>query len=324
MPAYESEGGDRAGRRQIVLSLLFLILAATTLYLPGHVQEEVASSLRSSVLYPFIATQRAVADTRIRATRMEELQAQLDSAVASVSAHRTLAHENRQLRSLLGLREIAGPAFVPATVVRPGTRGSESMLLLNVGSADGVAVNDPVVSAEGLVGIVREVRGRSAIAMDWTHPDFRVSGMAVDGEVFGIVEPRRGSFREEDRLMLSGTPFHAELADSSLVVTSGRGSVYPRGITVGRVHSLAEAEAGWRKSYWILPAVRPASVTHVLVMTDSEAESPDDVLHLFTEEEAVDEEGEDSEIGGEEGAGEGGGGAEGDSQSESEDVGGGG
>ncbi len=267
MPTYETEGGQGTGRRQGTLAGLFLVLAVVALYLPGPAQEGVASALRGSVLLPFISAQQGIVDARIRTAEVEALQARLDSTLAAMSVQRPLADENRRLRELLSLRDRAGPSFVPATVVRPGTRGSESMFVLDAGSEAGVSVNDPVVSADGLLGVVREVQARSAIAMDWTHPDFRVSAMSVDGEVYGLVEPSRGAFREADRLLLSGTPYHSEVRDSTLIVTSGRGSVYPRGIAIGRVHSLHEAQDGWRKSYWLLPAVTPAAATHVLVMT---------------------------------------------------------
>ncbi len=79
------------------------------------------------------------------------------------------------------------------------------MFLVDVGGDDGVREGAPVVSAHGLVGKIREVRPRSAVGMDWTYPDFRVSAMLVDGSAFGIVENVRGAFREEDRLMLNGT-----------------------------------------------------------------------------------------------------------------------
>jgi rod shape-determining protein MreC len=276
MPAYETEGGQGAGRLQGALTGVFLLLAVLALFLPGPAQEAVASTLRGSVLYPFVAAQRGLVEARARGDRIEELQARLDSTLAAVAAQRPMVGENRRLRALLDLRERAGPSFAPATVVRPGTRGSESMFVLDVGTEHGVAVNDPVVSAEGLLGVVREVGPRSSTAMDWTHPDFRVSAMSVDGEVFGMVEPFRGSFREEDRLLLTGTPYHAEIPDSTLIVTSGRGAVYPRGIAVGIVHSLHEAQDGWRRSYWLIPSVTPSAVNHVLVMTGGFGDVPEE------------------------------------------------
>jgi rod shape-determining protein MreC len=48
------------------------------------------------------------------------------------------------------------------------------------------------VAAGGLVGRVRNVDDNVAFGIDWMHSDFRASAMTVDGEVYGIVEPRRG------------------------------------------------------------------------------------------------------------------------------------
>ncbi len=270
MPPYDPEKISSQRRVDALVTLAFLGLSGLLLLLPPPVQHQISSGLRGSVLAPFIWTQEALREVRIRAGEVEVLQVQLDSVVATVSSQRTLEEENRRLRSLLELTERAGGGFVSASVVRPGTRGSESMFLLDVGVDDGVRVNHPVVTAEGLVGVVREVGRRTALAMDWTHPDFRVSAMTVDGEVYGIVEIRRGAFREEDRLLLNGVPYHTPLESGVGIVTSGRGAVYPRGILIGTVSELAESEAGWRRSYWVRPAVRTQSATHVLVLTHEE------------------------------------------------------
>ena len=243
------------------------MLGGTLMVLPAGEQEVIASALRASVLAPFIWTQESLHQTRARAVEADHLQTRLDSMAAELATRRTLQEENQRLRELLELRERAGPGFQPATAIRPGTRGSESMFLVDVGGRDGVAVGDPIITARGLVGVVRGVGSRSALAMDWTHPDFRVSVMAADGEAYGILEPSPGAFREEDLLVLTGIPYHTALDEGAPVVTSGMGGVYPRGIPVGTVEGVAETEAGWRRSYRVRPAVHPGSVTHVLVLT---------------------------------------------------------
>jgi rod shape-determining protein MreC len=140
------------------------------------------------------------------------------------------------------------------------------MFLLDVGALDGVAENDAVVTPDGLLGAIRGVTPRTSVAMDWTHPDFRASAMTLDGEVLGVVEPSAGSFREEDRLLFRGVPYHTDVQVGTLVVTSGVGAVYPRGIPLGVVGELAETDAGWARSYFLEPAARPGSETHVLVL----------------------------------------------------------
>jgi rod shape-determining protein MreC len=103
--------------------------------------------------------------------------------------------------------------------------------------------------------------------MDWTHPDFRASAMTLGGEVLGVEEPSRGSFREEDRLVFRGVPYHTDVELGTPVVTSGVGAVYPRGIPLGVVEGLADTDAGWARSYFLQPAARPGSETHVLVLS---------------------------------------------------------
>ncbi len=275
MTAFIPDPEERRERRHGAVALIFFGLSLVIVYLPAPQQQQVAAALRSTVLRPFILVQETLSRARVAATEADELQRQRDSLVERLTNQTTLSEENRRLRRLLGLQRRLGTAYAAASVLRPGTQGSESMFLLDVGRSEGVETGAPVITGDGLVGVVREVRDDGAIGMDWTHPDFRVSAMDREGRAYGIVEPRRGDFREEDRLALTGTPYHTRLEDGTLVVTSGRGGVYPRGIPVGRVDGLAEAEGGWRKTYWIRPAVAVGSVRHVLVSSGEDTVGAD-------------------------------------------------
>jgi rod shape-determining protein MreC len=266
MPPYPSENDEGRGRARMWVALAFLATAMLLRGVPPGAQQEVAALIRGSLLRPFLAIQESLAQTRLRTLEVEDLQAELDSLVAALTGQRTLAEENRRLKGLLELQERAAPVFRAVSVLRPGTAGSESMFLVDAGTLEGVTAGAPVVTRRGLVGVIREAGRGSSVGMDWTYPDFRAGAMTVDGEVYGIVEPRRGRFREEDRLLLNGTAFTDRVEPGTLIVTSGLGGVYPRGIAIGTVLEEAEAEAGWRRSYWLVPAVTPASVTHAQVM----------------------------------------------------------
>jgi len=254
-------------RRRVGLAAGVMVLALAVPYTSDDIQSRVAVTLQGTALAPFIALQERITEGRARADQIEYLQAELDSLVAVASTQAALLEENRELRDLLGLAERAGPSFLPATVLRPGTPGSESMFLVDVGARDGVAEGAPVVSSRGLVGRIVEVRESNAVAIDWTHPDFRASAMLAQGGMFGLVENVRGEFREEDRLMLNGTAYHERAPEGSLVVTSGLAGLMPRGIPIGQIVATAEVEGSWRKSYWLRPLVDPGGVTHVLVET---------------------------------------------------------
>lgn len=271
MPPYVIDDEDRGPRRQTLATLFFLVLAVTARILPPDSQQQVASVFRASLLRPFVLVQQGLADSQVHAESTEDLQTRLDSIESMLMNRRTLVEENTRLREMLDLGPRLEVEYVAASVIRAGTAMSESMFLLDVGESRGLGENATVLTGRGLVGVVRTTRAESAIGMDWTHPEFRASAMTLDGSVYGLVQAARAGFREFDRLRIDGVPFHQELIDGQVVVTSGLGGVYPRGIPIGVVEGEAETETGtgWRRSYWLRPFVEPGIATHVLVLIGS-------------------------------------------------------
>lgn len=258
--------GPRKGRwRNVGVAVAFLVLALFLFFLPADYQGPIRTALQGTVLRPFLLAQSELVSRGATQVDVSALRAERDSLAAVVAAQASLAEENRRLRQLMGLRNRAPHSFVPAELVRIGTPGGESTFLLDVGTEDGVRVGSPVIASGGLLGVIWEAGRASSQAIDWTHPDFRASAMTADGDAYGIVESRRGRYREEDQMALAGAPFHVDVAPGTRVVTSGRGGVYPRGIVLGTVVGIEEADTGWRKSYLVRPAVRPEAITHVLV-----------------------------------------------------------
>lgn len=225
------------------------------------------------------------------------LRAERDSLAAFLVGNASLAAENQSLRDLLGLRERLPRSFVPAEVIRIPGRGSEGFFQLTAGSEEGVLAGASIVAGEGLVGRVREIDSGIAFGIDWMHPEFRASAMTVDGEVYGIVEPRRVG--NEPLLALTGTPRHVDLQEGEMIVTSGHGGVFPRGIPIGTIIGAEGGEAEWQRNYLIQPLVGPSEMTYVLVLGEPERslEGQDLALAWGIRPEAPRDRGEDSELG---------------------------
>lgn len=257
---------NRAGSRRDFPVIIGLVLTSLILLnLPETAQRSLAHSVRQMFLGPFIAVNGMITRAEARARDFDVLRAQMDSSMALIARQRTLAEENRQLRGVLSLRERMPSRFVAVTVVRTGTFGSESVFHIDVGQELGIRPFNAVVTEGGLLGQVQEVFPGYALAYDWSHPDFRVSAMTVDGQEHGIIEVARGEFRAQDRLVLRGASFLSDLPDGAELVTSGRGGAFPRGIRIGRLSGVAETSAGWSKSYYVIPSVYPGEATHAVV-----------------------------------------------------------
>lgn len=286
MPGYSSPEPASGGLpRQIWGTILVLLAGVVILSLPTAAQERLAGVLRSSVLAPFIGLNSAIIDTRARAVETDRLQEDIDSLTRELEALGTLGEENRRLRDLLVLAERLETGWLAAEAVRPGLQGSEGIFYLDVGLADGVRERAPVVTREGLAGVVRQAgTGGQAEGMDWSHPDFGASAMSEDGLTYGIVESRRGAVRELDRLVLMSTPYNEFLDSGTVIVTSGRGGAFPRGIPIGRVEGVLDEEGGFERNYWVTPFVDPGEMTLVMVRT---ADSIPDVSAAWPPEERM-------------------------------------
>lgn len=270
----------RKGRgRRLAWAAAVLVLALFIFVLPDTYQTPIRSFLRGTVMRPFIGLQARVS-ARGRVGDPAELKAERDSLLAIVASQAALAEENRRLREVMAIEDRVAPAFRPAQVLHVGAPGAESTFLLDIGAEDGVTVGSPVLAPGGLVGMVWAVDRTQSQAIDWTRAEFRASAMTADGGTYGIVEPKRGRFREEDVLVLTGTPFHSDIRIGTRIVTSGQGTLFPRGVPIGTVAGIDDADTGWRKSYLVRPAARPEGLVHVLVGVGSAT----DLTPLFTQD----------------------------------------
>ena len=278
----DEHGAQREFRGALaVLALAFLVLQA-----PERGQTPLASLLRGTVLRPFLALQESRVAAADRAARVEDLQAQIDSLTVQAVSRSTVVAENRLLRGLLDLSNELGPGWRAVRVLRPGTAESRSTLLIDLGRRDGIAPRAPLITREGLAGVIREAVSDQAVGMDWSHPDFRASAMTRDGFWFGLVESRPGPFQEASRLLLRGVPFNARVEMGTVVVTSGLGEAFPRGIPIGRIAAVEDSVGGWQKSYWLEPFVEVGSVTHALVALEGTT-LRDDVTERWSEAELL-------------------------------------
>jgi rod shape-determining protein MreC len=103
-------------------------------------------------------------------------------------------------------------------------------------------------------------------AMIWTHPDFRVSAMSEDGSAFGIVQAHAASATTGYLMELRGIPFRSQLKPGALVVSSGLGGVWPRGLPIGTVLQEISTAEGWARTYLLKPIVSPADVGAVMIL----------------------------------------------------------
>ena len=235
--------------------------------LPERVRDPLTRALRQTVLAPLLTLQEKSELVSASLSRYQGVVEQRDSAALAATFLPELRSENGRLRSLLGLGERLGTGYVAAEVLHQSVPTDPLTLVVSAGRKQGVRPLAGVVSPEGLVGVVNGVDERTSVVVTWAHPEFRASAMAADGSVYGIVAPHGTEGPRSWLLELRGVPYRQLVPDGTVIVTSGLGGVFPRGIPLGSVIGMGRQAEGWERTYLLRPAAAPAAVSHVMILT---------------------------------------------------------
>ena len=273
-------GGGAArlsGRFDMAVFGACIILAIVASALPAPMRDPIASALRQTIVAPLVGLQQSAERWRSAWLESERKTLQRDSLALEFAQLQSLRVENDRLRKLVGLGSRLTWGFVPAEALHTSGRAEDvvTSITLTAGSRSGVTQYSPVVSAEGVVGLVQMVDPRLSTAILYSHPDFRVSAMSADGFAFGIVYPhlegRPRRLAERYLLELRNVPFRDTLKVGTLIYSSGLGGAWPRGILIGTVVADVTEEEGWSRTYIVRPAVNPAHLTSVMILTPNRA-----------------------------------------------------
>ncbi|MDQ6769992.1 MAG: rod shape-determining protein MreC [Gemmatimonadota bacterium] len=253
-------------RIDLIVLATCIVLALAARALPNTMRDPVATGMRRSFLAPLVLLQERAEKGRQSLLSADAKQTYLDSLSLNAMKAGSLEGENDRLRKIIGLGSRVRWGFIPAEALHGRGVRDETTVILSAGSRAGISRLSPVIAPEGLVGVVDQVDPTMSHAMLWTHPDFRVSAMSPDGTAFGIAQAHLGGATGGYLLELRGVPFRATLKPGSMIVSSGWGGVWPRGIPVGTVLQEIKTTEGWARTYLLRPAVNPSDVYSVMIL----------------------------------------------------------
>ena len=261
---------DYLSRRGEVLVLLLVVLLSVTLMLLSSGRKDVfARSLNDAAMTPVQSvTTRTQGLLGLRAQN-DSLRAQLARARLDGAALGEQARELARLQRMLGFRETSGFELLAARVIAREASRPGPGYKIDRGARDGVREELAVLTPDGLVGKVVAVEPRSA----WVRPLLaracRVSVRLERTRVDGILDwsPERG-------LHLTFVPLRAEAAVGDLVVTSGLGGVFPRGVRVAEVTRVEPAPSDGSLRLLVRPVVDFSGLEEVFVVLGGEGPDP--------------------------------------------------
>jgi rod shape-determining protein MreC len=202
----------------------------------------------------------------------EELRKQVEALRQQVIQDETAVSENYRLRDLL--KFVDGPSFpagftgVSTRVVGRPPSAYNQEVLIAAGSSAGVSRNDPVVTQDGLVGLVTEVTSNGAKVTLLTDQSSAASAIVLESGAAGLV--RHGP-SDSSALVLDRVGKDELVEEGNLVITAGwrsgkLESLYPRGIPVGMVKSVGQQDVDLYKRIQVAPLVNFDALAEVIVL----------------------------------------------------------
>jgi rod shape-determining protein MreC len=183
--------------------------------------------------------------------------------------------ENRRLRRLLALQERLPLTTLSAEIIGRDWGGWIRSLTVNRGRGDRVPRLTAVISPDGLIGRIVDVRPGASIVQVLIDPTSTVGAHVVRTRTAGIVEgDARGTLRFK---YMARDAAGIQVGD--VLVTSGQGELFPRGIPIGRVHTIDDRGPALFHYAALEPAVDFARVDDVLLVT---GETRRDLAAYFT------------------------------------------
>ncbi|QMV19451.1 rod shape-determining protein MreC [Granulicella sp. 5B5] len=208
----------------------------------------------------------------LRGTRQQD--AQLRNEVARLreeeAAFSEDAAQGRRLQKLLAFKQQYVTTTVPAQVI--GTSGSDRsrLVLIDKGANDGLKPEEAVITPDGVVGKLRDVFPHSAQVVLISDPTSGAGVILTSTRIRGIL---RGT--ADGEIQINNLTADSRIKPGEQVVTSGGDLVFPRGIPVGTIQSVApDPQHQPYTAITIKPAANLTELEEVLVITGTQSTLP--------------------------------------------------
>ncbi len=143
---------------------------------------------------------------------------------------RNMRQDYEHLRELLGFREQSRLSLLPANVLLMGMTPNATSMIIDVGAADSVEKNLPVISSDGIVGKTILCGQKSSTVQIYSDMSFRISIRILPSGTTGILRWVHTNEAEVQEVRKN-----APISIGDRVITSGYSNIYPKNIPVGKV-----------------------------------------------------------------------------------------
>ncbi len=175
--------------------------------------------------------------------------------------------DNERLKKLIGLRETLQTPTIAATVIGEDNSPWFRTITIDRGDKDGIREDLPVVASAGVVGRVVKVSGNSSRVLLLTDHASGISAVVQRSRARGIVKGKGGNM-----CSLEFSERGEDVRIGDVILTSGIGGVFPKGLPIGEVTMVRKGSYGIFQIVDIRPFVYVPRLEEVLVVSPKSEE----------------------------------------------------
>jgi len=275
----------KSGRFKIILCFMAFLIGVMVFSVTKGGYALKSNSFITTVTKPFRTISNSIAvkmetnaDKRRNADKYyadnEELRKQIGELNDKLTEFEAMRAELEELRKFVDIKE-KHPDYIlsePCKVIGYTTNDPFKSFIIDKGADYGIEPFSPVVTSEGLIGIVTEVSATGAIVRTLLSPDLRISAVTASGDLAGIIEGNIEQAVKNETRLIHLTPELTLIAGEMLVTTNTTG-IFPSGYAIGYVNRVDRDESGLAMYASIEPAARIERLTSVIVIKDFEGKN---------------------------------------------------
>lgn len=197
----------------------------------------------------------------------DKLKKQVQQLSSRVVNDDELRRQNEQYKDYLGLKQEHNDyKFEPAMVIARESGQWVSTFTVDKGSLDGIKPEEPVITADGLVGLVTTVMPTSSIVTTILDPSMQVG--ALISHTGDICKAQGASdLTLKGQLNVVYIPRDSLATQGDIVITSGIGGIYPKGLRIATLQNI-QIDKSMSKLAVAQPMEDISTVKTVLIITD--------------------------------------------------------
>ena len=232
------------------------------------------------VATPFNAIGNVFTNLSAPQETLSELKKQNEELTSELAQLTEAEKTAERLESLLGLQSTYNLQSTAARII--GTTGDawSQTVTIDKGSANGFEIGMPVCNSGGVIGQIIEVSAATSTVRLLNDENSGVSAMVQSTRAQGILQGQ-----PDGTLMLSYVPADADVKVGDVIITSGLGGRFPKGLPLGTVSSVSRAANATYYTIVVRAISTAESNEEVLVitsLTDEQAASSEDVAAANT------------------------------------------